>query len=349
MTPPLTRRAALSGAAAMALAPVAARAEVAVGGAPSPRIAAIAERAGRLPQLHALIVARHGRPLFERAFRGPALDRPVNVKSVSKTVLALIAGAAIDRGALQGVDQPVAPLLRRSIPDDADPRVERITIGNLLSLRAGLERTSGPNYGAWISSRNWVRDAIGRPFDDEPGGRMLYSTGSSHLLSAALTAATGRSTLELARDWLGEPLGVTIPPWPRDPQGIYFGGNDMELSPRALLRIGEMARNRGTFDGRRVLSEGWIDAMWRPQGFSPFTGDSYGYGWFLRDVQGAPMRYGWGYGGQMLFVAPDLGLTAVVTSDATRPSGRASGYVDELHALFAEIVGAARADDASKA
>ena len=71
---------------------------------------------------------------------------------------------------------------------------------------------------------------------------MLYSTGSYHLLSAALTQASGRSTLALARDWLGEPLGIEIPPWTRDPQGFYLGGNNMMLSPRALLRFGEMYR-----------------------------------------------------------------------------------------------------------
>ena len=69
---------------------------------------------------------------------------------------------------------------------------------------------------------------------------MLYSTGSSHLLSAVLTRASGRSTHDLAREWLAEPLGIELPPWPRDPQGIYFGGNDMLMSPRALLRFGEL-------------------------------------------------------------------------------------------------------------
>ena len=66
--------------------------------------------------------------------------------------------------------------------------------------------------------------------------------GSSHLLSAVLTRASGRSTHALAREWLGEPLGIEIPPWPRDPQGIFFGGNDMLMSPRALLRFGELYR-----------------------------------------------------------------------------------------------------------
>ena len=124
----------------------------------------------------------------------------------------------------------------------------------------GLERTSGRNYGRWVASDNWIRYALGRPFVDEPGGRMLYSTGSYHLLSAGLARAAGSSTLALARDWLGEPLGITIPPWTRDPQGFYLGGNNMALAPRALLRFGEMYRERGSYVGARVLPAARLSA-----------------------------------------------------------------------------------------
>lgn len=295
------------------------------------------ELAKELPNLHALIVSHNGNVIAEEAFRGPATNRPVNIKSASKTVLSALVGIAIDKGVLEGVDQPVASILERSVPEDADERVREITIGHLLSMRAGLERTSGRNYGAWISSDNWVRYALSRPFVDEPGGRMLYSTGSTHLLSAALTKASGRSTLELAREWLGEPLDITIPPWTRDPQGIYLGGNEMALSPRALLRFGEMYRQGGTIDGKRVVPESWIRESWKPRTVSPFTGESYGYGWFITQMRGHPVYYAWGYGGQMLYVAPSLALTIVMTSDPTEPS-RHDGYLRQLHSLVEDGV-----------
>jgi CubicO group peptidase (beta-lactamase class C family) len=100
---------------------------------------------------------------------------------------------------------------------------------------------------------------------------MLYSSGSSHLLSAVLTRASGRSTHALAREWLGEPLGIEIPPWPRDPQGIFFGGNDMLMSPRALLRFGELYRRDGVLNGRRILPEGWVAESWRLRTTSPWS------------------------------------------------------------------------------
>ena len=295
----------------------------------------VLDQAAGLPRLRTLLIAHQGEERVGRVFRGPGLDQPVNVKSVSKSVMAALTGAAIARGVLEGVDQRIAPVLGDLVPADADPRIGSITIDHLLTMRAGLERTSGRNYGAWVTSPNWVRDALSRPFVDEPGGRMLYSTGSYHLLSAVLTRASDESTLALARAWLGEPLAIDIPPWTRDPQGFYLGGNNMAFSPRAMLRFGEMYRQGGVFEGRRVLPADWIATSFVPRVRSPFTGHSYGYGWFGARARGHTVWYAWGYGGQMVYLVPSLALTVVMTSDATGPSGR-SGYIRELHGLLAE-------------
>ncbi len=263
---------------------------------------------------------------------GPPLDRPVNIKSASKSVLSALVGIAIARGVLTGVDQPVLSVLGSDAPPDPDPRLARLTVEDLVTMRAGLERTSGENYGRWVSSRNWVRFVLARPFVDEPGGAMLYSTGNTHLLSAMLTRASGRDTHGLMRDWLAEPLGITIPPWSRDPQGIYFGGNDMMMSPRSLARFGELYRLGGVIDGRRIVPARWIAESWTPRTVSPWSGGQYGYGWFVGTSRGHPLRFAWGYGGQMLFIVPDLKLTVVMISD---PSGaRDNGHIAALHALL---------------
>lgn len=298
------------------------------------RMQAVVSQAAQLPRLRSLLVLRDGETLAAHRFNGgPPLDRPVNIKSASKSVLSALVGVAIARGVLSGADQSVLSVLQADAPADPDPRLRRLTVGQLLSMQAGLERTSGPNYGRWVSSPNWVRYALSRPFVDEPGGAMLYSTGSSHLVSAMLTRASGRSTLQLAREWLGEPLGVEIPPWPRDPQGIYFGGNDMLMSPRALARFGELYRNAGRIDGRQVVPQEWIAESWRPRTVSPWSGNPYGYGWFLTEVAGYPVRFAWGYGGQMLYIIPDLRLTVVMTSDPYAP--REGDHIGALHRLLA--------------
>jgi CubicO group peptidase (beta-lactamase class C family) len=296
--------------------------------------------AARLTPLETVVVARNGKILGERGYGGHTVTTATNIKSASKAVIAALVGIAIDRGMLQGVDQRVATILKRDFPKDADPRLEDITIGNLLSMQAGLRRTSGPNYGRWIASRNWVRTALAQPFDDDPGGRMLYSTGSSHLLSAILTVVTGRSTLDNAREWFSAVKDFSIGAWRRDPQGIYLGGNEMAMSPRSLLAFGEVYRNDGlAADGSRVLSEEWIRQSWTPRTNSRYTGDGYGYGWFLRTIGAEDVRYAWGYGGQMLYIVPSLGLTVVMTSDEN-PRATTIADRDNLHDLLAKIIAA---------
>src|SRR5690606_6407065 len=126
-----------------------------------------------------------------------------------------------------------------------------------------------------------------------------------------------------------------IPPWDRDPQGFYLGGNNMALAPQALVGFGEMFRRRGRWRERRVLSERWVEASWQPRTRSFFTGHRYGYGWFITAARGYPVYYAWGYGGQMIHVVPALELTVVMTSDPDSPSGR-TGYARQLHRLVSE-------------
>ena len=322
---------------------------VALGAAPAfaqpEALTAILERADGLEPLEAVVIARHGTVIAERGYDGVSVTDPTNIKSASKTVIAALVGIAIDKGLLGGTGQTIAPILVGDLPEDADPRLAQITIGNLLSMQAGLAPTSGPNYGRWVASRNWVRAALAEPFAAEPGGPMLYSTGSSHLLSAILTKVTGQSSLATARDWFAAVDEFGIGGWARDPQGIYVGGNEMAMSPRSLLAFGEVFRTGGlAADGMRVLSEDWIAQSWTRRTSSRFTGDGYGYGWFFRTIGGEEVKFAWGFGGQMLYVVPELGLTVAMTSDETLPAA-ATGHRDALHALLAEIIATVRAAD----
>lgn len=296
--------------------------------------------ADTLPRLRSLLVARHGELLGEEYFHGASADQAANLKSASKSVISALVGIAIAEGHLEGTDQPIAPFFRESLGPDADPEKRRITVGNLLSMQAGLESTSFANYGAWVSSGNWVRDALRRPLVDEPGGRMIYSTGSTHLLSAILTRVTGQSTWAYARDKLAEPLGVRLPRWPTDPQGVYFGGNDMRMTPRAMLRFGELYRNGGQYEGRQVVPAAWVRTSWTRRTQSPFNGNGYGYGWWTRQARGHPVYFAWGYGGQFIFVVPDLALTVVTTSRAA--AARSGDHLQAIYELLEdELVPAA--------
>lgn len=293
----------------------------------------IVTEAARIDQLHALIVTQRGRRLFGDAFRGPALDRPANVKSVSKTLVALLTGIAIERGVIEGTDQRILPLLGRAPYGDAR---DAMTVADLLTMRAGVGGTSGANYGAWVSSPDWVEYALEQPLEGPPGGPFIYSTGGWHILGAALARASGMNLHRMAQNWLGDPLDIAIPPWVADPQGRYLGGNDMAISPLGLDRIGQMILNGGALDGRRVISESWVTRSWQPRARSPFSGDEYGYGWFLTRYGGRFAAYARGYGGQLLVVQPDRQLVIAVTSDPNRPA-RGDGYFGDLRRLVDDI------------
>lgn len=283
-----------------------------------------------LPQLHSIQISRGGDTVFEEAPRGPGLDRLANIKSCSKSIVALLLGAAIDRGEVPDVSATLGQVAPKIMPRDATPGAADITLEDLVTLRAGLERTSGANYGAWVSSDNWLANALTRPMVAEPGIQMLYSTGSTHILGAALAEATGQSLLAQTRQRLGEPLGIEIPPWTRDPQGYYLGGNEMALRPTAMLRIAQLVRDEGRFEGTQVIPQDWIIASTQPRARSPWSGLSYGYGWFLSPSGYALAR---GYGGQIIAAHAGRNLAIAITSDPTQPA-RSDGYFGDLMRLL---------------
>jgi CubicO group peptidase (beta-lactamase class C family) len=293
------------------------------------------------PLLSSILIADRDSVLAEGYWRGGGADRVENVKSVSKSVLAALVGIALDRGDLPPLDTPVA----RWFPEHSDlleddPRA-RITLEDLLTMRSGLETTSFYNYGAWVAGSDWVRGQLRMPVEFEPGTTMRYSTGASHLVSVILERATGvRPSVYAARHLFG-PIGVQGVHWDRDPQGHDFGGNNLSMTPRQMLRFGRLHLARGEYDGRRVLPTGWVERAWRPRTRSHWNGFGYGYFWWYRRIAGTPVHYAWGHGGQRIFVLPEPGLVVVTTADlGPGGRGRMTRTLDEL--LVRHVLGAIR-------
>ncbi|WP_412776020.1 serine hydrolase domain-containing protein [Thalassospira lucentensis] len=290
----------------------------------------IPSRIADMSQLHAILVQRGDEIIVAEAPRGRGLDRVANIKSCSKSIVGLLTGNAIAQGSIPSVDATIGEIAPSIIPSDATPGVEDLTIEELLTLRAGLEGTSGRNYGAWVNSEDWVAFALRRPMVASPGGRMIYSTGTTHILGAVLAVATGKSLLAQARAVLGQPLGIEIPAWTQDPQGYYFGGNEMALTPRGMLRIATLMRDQGRFDGDQIIPADWIDQSTQARTRSPYSGFDYGYGWFLTRSGFIIAR---GYGGQIIAAHPEQDLAVAITSDPTSPA-RSGGYFGQLMDLL---------------
>ena len=289
--------------------------------------------AAALPRLHSLVVSQDGEVVFEYYAKGHSATRQANIKSASKSVLSTLTGIALERGLIPAIDTPITrwfPELKK----DGDTRKHEITIEDLLTMRSGLASTSGGAYGPWVNSRNWVRYALDRPMVSAPGTSMEYSTGTSHILSAILTKATGKSTHQFANDVLGTPLGFAFARWTRDPQGIFFGGNEMSMTPRQMVAYGELYLNRGRAGDRQVVSAGWVDTSCVPRTRSRWDGDrEYGYGWWIQDFGPHRACFAWGFGGQYIMVFRELDLVVAVTS-STAVSDERRGYRRQLFDLL---------------
>lgn len=289
--------------------------------------------AQQLPRLHSLLISHAGEIVFEEYYNGRTARQPANMKSASKSVISALVGIAIDRGLIESVNVPIADFFPEYISAVNNPEKQHITIENLLTMQSGLETTSNRNYGKWVLSDDWIKFAIDQPLVAEPGADMLYSTGSTHLLSAILQRVSGMDTKQFAQQVLASELDFSLAYWSQDPQGIYFGGNDMEMTPRQMLSFGNLYLRDGMYKEKQLISADWISRSFEPHAISPRgQGRFYGYGWWLRDLAGMQVPVAWGYGGQLIFVVKSLDLVIVATSDSS-PGPERRGHLAQLYDL----------------
>lgn len=180
--------------------------------------------------------------------------------SVTKSITSSLIGIAIDEGFIENVNQKVIDFFPNNTILNLDSRKQRMTIEHLLAMTSGI-RWEGPDdmYHTWgeaVLSGNPIEFILNQPLDYEPSTEWYYNGGCSHLLSAILTTTTGYSTLNFAREFLFEPLGITAVIWPIDPQGIYFGGQDIWLKPRDMAKFGYLFLNYGTWESKLSLKTG---------------------------------------------------------------------------------------------
>lgn len=265
--------------------------------------------------VNSLLIQENGNLLAESYFGRMNAERPANIKSASKSVLSVLVGIAIDRGYLNGVDQTLDEFFPDYFEDNPDSVKENITIEQMLTMRSGLETTSFRNYGRWVTSSNWVKFVLDQPVIEEPGGKMVYSTGTSHLLSVILTKATGMSTRQFANEYLFGPMGFRVGNWDRDPQGYYLGGNNMPLRPVEMIKIGQLMLDLGKYNGEQLVPREWIIRSVKTYTRSNFNPYDYGYMWWRRHAAGFEVVFAWGNGGQYIMILPELDTVLAITSD----------------------------------
>jgi CubicO group peptidase (beta-lactamase class C family) len=287
--------------------------------------------------VQSLIIQKNDEIIHEQYNGSIDGNDPTNIKSASKSIISLLIGIAIDKGFIDGVDQTIGDFFPEYFEQNPDPAKAAITIQDLLTMRSGLETTSFRNYGRWVMSSNWVDFTLNQPFVEEPGGRMVYSTGTSHLLSVILTKATGMSSRAFANQYLFEPMDIQIGGWDRDPQGYYMGGNNLAVSPLDLLKIGTMMMDVGEYNGQQIVSKDWVLESVQVYTRSNYNPYNYGYMWWRRPIGGYQLFFAWGNGGQYIMILPELEAVVSITSDLGRSNG-SRRYQDRIFDFLRETI-----------
>lgn len=281
-----------------------------------------------------VLVAHRGRLVYEHYANGGARDTLNDMRSATKTVTALLVGLAIDGKRIADDQAKAYAFFPKEAPAAGlDPRKAAITLQDLLSMSSIWECDDENNYSAGNEERmylseDWVRFALAipvrgyapwqkRPADSPYGRAFSYCTAGSFLLGAVVERATGKPLADFAREVLEQPLGISVVQWNRSSEGTGMGGGGTRYRSRDIAKFGELLRDGGQWQGRRIVSERWITAMLTPRAV-PRDNAEYGYQiWRFRFPVHGRDQWFWamsGNGGNYVFVSPELELVAVVTS-----------------------------------
>jgi CubicO group peptidase (beta-lactamase class C family) len=300
---------------------------------------AIAEK--RVWNVHALLVARGGKLVFERYFEGKDDLRglPLGVvgftpgtlhdlRSVTKSIVGLLYGIALSRGQVPEPDQP----LLAQFPEYADLAGEayrqKLTVAHVLTMTLGTEWNEDIPYTSVANSEiamdlaeDPFRFVLERPYVGTPGERWIYNGGATALLGRLIARGTGQSLPEFAHAALFEPLSLGQTTWLRTRRGEISAASGLRMTPRDLLRIGQMMLDGGKAAGRTIVPSDWLTAALGPK-VTIDEARQYGYHWYLGRLPypeaTSARTTAWagaaGNGGQRLIVLPEQEIAIAITA-----------------------------------
>ncbi len=305
-------------------------------------------RRGRYKEVHSMLVYREGKLVLEEYFEGHdheyegaghhgelvMWDRKMlhNVMSVTKSITSACIGIAIDNGFIESVRQPIFDYL----PDYQRFKTEgkdKITIEHLLTMTSGLE------WNEWaLPYSNPENDAIAIYFAEdpvafvlskdligEPGKTFRYAGGNNILLGEILRNATKMNIDEFSGQYLFGPLGIEPYYWTQIGSGVIESAGSLRITPRDMAKIGVTFLNGGEWNGRRIISERWVERSattypgnyWLNDWDDFWSLKGYSYSWwldyFVKSSRMMYMYYAGGWGGQYIVVIPELSTVVVFT------------------------------------
>lgn len=292
-----------------------------------------AVEAGTFKDITSIVVAQHGKLVYQHYFDKEGAEALRNTRSVTKTVAGMLVGLAVERKLLR-LDTAVLPYFPDLRPVAfADPRKDQITVEDFLTMSSLLEcdddnQLSRGNEERMYLVEDWSRFLVDLPIkgfpewqprpEQSPYGRAWsYCTAGVALLGPLLEKVSGQRVPDFAAANLFKPLGIDKVKWQFQPKGPAMTGGGLQLRSVDLMKLGQLYLNGGRWEGRQVLSVDWVSRSIAPHA-NAREGFDYGYLWWLQSfkVGGRDIKtYGMaGSGGNKVFVLPGQDAVVVITT-----------------------------------
>jgi len=282
--------------------------------------------------IQSLLIARHGKLVFEEYFYGFNKERPHDMRSAAKTFAPVLVGLAREHGPKISVDSPAYSFFPEYKPfANWSELKSKITVRDLMDMTSGLacddhdpSSPGGEDLMQMQTTQNdWYKFALDLPMARTPGGEQaVYCASDVNLLGGIVKNATGEWLPEFFDHYFARPLQISSYHLNLMPTGDAYLGGGLYMRPRDQLKLGQLYLSGGVWNGTRILSEAWVkDSVERHSGFPPVipsdTDHGYTYAWHTRRLQagGKEFRdyYAAGNGGQYVLVLPDLDMVVGIT------------------------------------
>ena len=290
-------------------------------------------RAGRVENLHAVLVVRGGRLVLERYYegederwgqpRGRVAFGPGelhDLRSVTKSIVGLLYGIARAEGKVPPLDASLIDQFPEYPSLGANPRRRRMFVAHALSMMLGTEWDESLSYADPRNSEHAMelaedrhRFVLDRPTVTEPGIRWVYNGGATALLGHLIAKGSGLSLRDYAQRKLFAPLNVTEFEWVQGSDGEFIAASGLRLRPRDLAKIGQLVLDGGRWGDRQIVPADWLEQSFQTQAKVDDNVD-YGFHWWLgpQPVKGQRWIAGFGNGGQRLTVMRQHNLVVVI-------------------------------------
>ncbi|WP_278353829.1 serine hydrolase domain-containing protein [Chryseobacterium gleum] len=303
-----------------------------------------------IPSLGSFIVSQNDRIIYEQYSHGAGKETVFSIKSVTKSIVSVLAGIAKDKNLLPNLNTPVLKILpeynvsRSSFKNISniegkvvhDSIRNILTLKNLLTMQGGFDWVENSKISTAMSfSGDPVKFVLDLPFEEYPGTVFNYNSGESHLFGAALAKIVKINLKQFATENLFRPLKMNTPRWDTDSMNRNIAGSEMFLKPEDMLKFGLMVLNNGKLGGRQIVSQKWIQESTAEQvklnswDVMP-DANGYGYYWWRRKTNGHQAFVATGYGGQLICVIPDLKMV-IVTTCFLNDKNRGRTEIKRLH------------------